>query len=248
MQLPLNQPVLIVGATSAIAKAIAQQLAERGQNLLLAARNTASLEQEAQDLRLRFNITVKTYAFDADQLDTHDDFSASVIAEKPAGLIVAFGDTMDLDMTEGSTEKTLQNIYRNYAGVVTITDRLSEFFRARKSGFIAGISSISGDRGRKKNYHYGAAKAGMSVYLDGLRNACFNDKVHVLTIKPGFVDTPMTFGKVDSPLTAKPAYVAKTIIRAIEKEKNTLYTPWFWRWIMLVIKCIPEVLFKRMSL
>jgi decaprenylphospho-beta-D-erythro-pentofuranosid-2-ulose 2-reductase len=120
--------------------------------------------------------------------------------------------------------------------------------KQNETGTIAVISSVAGDRGRKSNYVYGSAKGGLTIFLQGLRNALSGSGVHVLTIKPGFVDTPMTNDFTKGLLWAKPEKVAKDIKRAIDKKKNIIYTPWFWRWIMLIIRLIPESVFKKMNL
>ena len=137
----------------------------------------------------------------------------------------------------------------NYTGIVSIFNIIANVFEKRKSGFIVGISSVAGDRGRKSNYIYGSAKAALTAYLSGLRNRLYGSKVHVMTVKPGFVDTKMTKG-MDLPekLTAKPKEVAKDIYIAQQKGKDILYTKWIWKWIMLIIKIIPEWKFKGMSI
>ena len=125
-----------------------------------------------------------------------------------------------------------------------------ERLAAQEYGFIAVISSVAGDRGRQSNYLYGAAKGGLSVYLQGLRNRGKHCGVHVMTVKPGFVATQMTVGLVDpkSPLVAQPEQVAKDIVRGLKKRKNIVYSRWFWRYIMLMIRSIPEWIFKRLRL
>ena len=136
----------------------------------------------------------------------------------------------------------------NFISVVSLLTQLANHFSAKKSGTIAVISSVAGDRGRQSNYIYGAAKGALSVLLQGLRNRLYSDNVHVLTIKPGFVDTPMTSEIKKNFLFVKPEYVAAAIKSAVEKKKDVIYVPWFWRYIMLIIKLIPEFIFKRLSL
>jgi len=137
----------------------------------------------------------------------------------------------------------------NYTGVVSLFNIIANDFEKRKSGFIVGISSVAGDRGRKSNYIYGSAKAAFTAYLSGLRNRLYDAQVHVLTVKPGFVSTKMTEG-MDLPekLTAQPEEVAEDIYKAQQKGKNVLYTKWIWRWMMLIIRSIPEFQFKKMSI
>ena len=137
----------------------------------------------------------------------------------------------------------------NYTGVVSLFNIIANDFEDRRSGFMVGISSVAGDRGRKNNYIYGSAKAALTAYLSGLRNRLYDAQVHVMTVKPGFVATKMTEG-MDLPekLTAQPEEVAEDIYKAQQKNKNVLYTKWMWRWVMMMIKMIPEWKFKGMSL
>ena len=137
----------------------------------------------------------------------------------------------------------------NYTGLVSILNIVANDFEKNKNGFIVGISSVAGDRGRKSNFIYGSAKAAFATYLSGLRNRLFNLNVHVLTVKPGFVETKMTEGlNLPVKLTAKTEEVANDIFKAQQKGKNVIYTKWFWRYIMLIIKNIPEFYFKKMSI
>ena len=138
----------------------------------------------------------------------------------------------------------------NFTAVVSLLLLAADYLAKRESGFIAAISSVAGDRGRQSNYTYGASKAALSTYLAGLRNRLFHDGVHVLTIKPGFVDTAMTQGLINprSPLVASPEQVARDIDKAIQRRRNVLYTRWFWGPIMWIIKSLPECLFKRLRM
>jgi short-subunit dehydrogenase len=134
--------------------------------------------------------------------------------------------------------------------VALLLEKFATMMESQRGGCLAAISSVAGDRGRQSNYIYGAAKAGLSTFLDGLRNRMFRVGVHVLSIKPGFVDTPMTLGKINprSPLVASPDRVARDIDRALLRRENVLYTPWFWWPIMKVIRLVPEPIFKRLGL
>jgi len=137
----------------------------------------------------------------------------------------------------------------NYTGAVSILNIVANYYVSQQKGIIAGISSVAGERGRQSNYFYGSAKAGFTAYLSGLRNRLFHQQVHVLTVQPGFVYTRMTEGlPLPRLLTATPEKVADSIYLAIRKKKNVIYVKWFWRWIMLIIKCIPEFLFKKLKL
>ena len=125
---------------------------------------------------------------------------------------------------------------------------MAQRFEDKGSGFIIGIGSVAGDRGRQSNYVYGSAKGAFHLFLQGLRNRLSSRGVHVLTVKPGFVDSPMTFGKEGLFLVASPEKVARAILRALKRRRNVIYVPWFWHWIMLIICCIPEFIFKRLKL
>src|SRR5262249_40856636 len=143
-----------------------------------------------------------------------------------------------------------QSLEINFVSAAALLEITAAYFEQRKTGYIAVISSVAGDRGRQSNYIYGAAKAGLTAYLQGLRNRLYHAGVHVLTIKPRFVATRMPFGKVNpnSPLVATPQRVAKDITRAIRHRRNVIYTPWIWRVILTIVCAIPEAIFKRMKM
>lgn len=237
-----NKPlhILILGATSAIARATAEEFAAGGHHLFLASRDTDELGRIANDLTIRFALPVAYGKFDADDFATHENFLHTVLEKIKHidGVLLAFGDLA------GDPQSIIK---RNFSGAVSILNHCADYLTQQKQGFIAAISSVAGDRGRQSNYHYGAAKAGLTTYLQGLRNQLFPLGVHVITIKPGPVDTAMIFGRA-MPLVASPKKVAKDIFRAIAQRKDVVYTPWFWRYIMLVIKLIPERLFKKLRL
>ena len=240
--------VLIIGAKSDIAKAVARKYAKQGYDLFLAARNSDELEALARDIEIRSQQIVKYGELDILDFNSHQAFYDS-LEEKPIGVVCAVGylgsqDKAQLDFTEA---QRITNT--NYLGITRLFDIIASDFESRGNGFMVGISSVAGDRGRKSNYVYGAAKAAFSAYLSGLRNRLHDAGVQVLTVKPGFVATSMTAG-MDLPekLTAQPEAVADDIYNAQQKGKNIIYTKWIWRWIMLIIKHIPEWKFKGMSL
>jgi short-subunit dehydrogenase len=241
---------LILGARSAIAQAIARSLAQDGWNLVLAARHSQSLEPVAADLRLRTECAVHLLDFDALDLEAHADLAERVRAA--AGVfhlaVCVFGFMGDPVAERSKTEVMVQTLTTNFTAAAVCLAHLANDFEARGEGGIIGISSVAGDRGRQSNYPYGAAKAGLTTFLQGLRNRLAPSGIHVLTVKPGFVDTPMTHGKEGIFLVASPDRVARDIIRAWRKGQDVLYTPWFWRWLLLIIRCIPETLFKRLKL
>jgi short-subunit dehydrogenase len=146
-------------------------------------------------------------------------------------------------------DATLHEFSTNALSTIALLTRLASLFEAQHSGTIAVISSVAGDRGRASNYVYGAAKAAVTTFCEGLRARLFKSGVHVLTIKPGFVDTPMTAGlALPKPLVATPEEVGKDIVRAVAQGKDLLYTPWFWSAIMLVVRSLPRFVIKRVSL
>lgn len=240
--------ILIIGAKSDIAKAVAREYAKNGYDLYLAARNINELEEFANDITVRTQRTVTTVELDILNYDSHQSFYDE-LDEKPLGVISAVGYLGDQEKAKNNFGEAKLIIDTNYTGVVSLLNIVANNFEHRRSGFIVGISSVAGDRGRKSNYPYGSAKAALTAYLSGLRNRLFDAQVHVMTVKPGFVATKMTEG-MDLPekLTAQPEEVAEDIYRAQQKNKNVLYTKWIWRWVMLIIKVIPEWKFKGMSI
>lgn len=240
--------ILIIGATSAIAQAVARDYATQGHNLYLIARKEGLLQTLANDLKIRGAVKVGIATMDANDFSSHAPTLEKAYAdfEKIDVALIAYGTLPDQKALEKSADDTIANFNTNAISVVSILTLLANKFETQKSGTIAVITSVAGDRGRQSNYIYGAAKAMVSVFLQGLRNRLFHSQVSVLDIKPGFVDTPMTAHiKKGGPLWAQPDAVAKDIIQAIEKKKDQLYTPFFWRYIMLIIRNIPETLFKR---
>lgn len=240
--------VLILGASSDIAKAAARAYAKQGYTLYLAGRNAETLGAFSKDLTIRHKVNATFVPFDADQVNTHTDFYKRIIPA-PDVVICAFGLLGDQEKAETNWQESNSIIQANYTGAVSILNIVANDMAARKSGTIVGISSVAGDRGRQSNYIYGSAKAGFTAYLSGLRNRLFKSGVHVVTVKPGFVDTKMTNGlKLPAPLTAKPEQVADKILKAVEKKKNVVYVLWMWRWVMLIIKNVPEGIFKKLKL
>ena len=242
--------VLILGATSAIARGIAAAFARRGHSLYLAGRDAAELARDAANLRVRYGVEVRHAAFDALRPETHAAFVAELRAAVgvPAGVVVAFGYLGTQAAASRDCDETARILAVNFTGAVSILDRLALEMETRGSGFIVGLASVAGDRGRQSNYTYGAAKGGFALYLQGLRNRLFPAGVRVLTVKPGFVDTAMTFGMPGLFLVADPMQVGERICRGVEQGRDVLYVPAFWRLIMTIIRSIPETVFKRLKL
>ena len=242
--------VLIIGATSAIAQEVAKIYAAAGSQLILVARNSQKLQQVAQDLRVRGADNVEILSLDLTDNERYEEII--VTTDKLLGgidiALIAHGTLPDQKACEASVNDTLQELQINLLSTVSLLTLLANYFEKQGSGCIAVISSVAGERGRQSNYVYGAAKGGLSIFLQGLRNRLCKAGVCVLTIKPGFVITPMTADFKKGFLWAQPRQVAEAIVTAIQKRKNVVYVPWFWRWIMLIIRNIPENIFKRMNL
>lgn len=240
--------VLIIGAKSDIAKATAREYAKHGYDLYLAARSVSELEAFANDVAVRTEKTVKLVELDILDYQSHHAFYDS-LDEKPLGVISAVGYLGEQEKAQSDFAEAQRIIDTNYTGVVSLFNIIADDFEKRRSGFMVGISSVAGDRGRKSNYIYGSAKAALTAYLSGLRNRLYDAQVHVMTVKPGFVATKMT-EDMDLPekLTAQPEEVAQDIYKAQQKGKNVLYTKWMWRWVMMIIKAIPEWKFKGMNI
>lgn len=243
--------VLVIGATSAIAEATARIYAGRGDRLYLVARNAEKLEAISADLQVRGASWVGSMVLDACDTDRHEGMLQAA-TDGLDGLdivLVAHGTLPDQEAAEQSYSSTLQALEDNFLSVVSMLTGISNFLEQQRHGTIAVISSVAGDRGRQSNYVYGTAKGGVSVFLQGLRNRLFHSGVNVVTIKPGFVNTPMTAHLNGSgPLWASPTQIADGIVNAIDKGKNVVYLPAFWRLIMTIICAVPETIFKRLKL
>lgn len=240
--------VLIIGANSDIAKATARVYAKHGYDLILAVRDKQQLEEFSTDLKIRFECNINIIELDILAFHTHETIYQS-INQNVTGVIVAAGYLGEQSSAQVDFSESQLTINSNFTGVVSLLNIIANDFESKQSGFIVAISSVAGDRGRKKNYIYGAAKAGLTTYLSGLRNRLQTHNVSVLTVKPGFVATKMTAHlELPEKLTAQPQQIAQAIYNAQQKNKDTLYYPKKWYWIMLIIKKIPEKIFKRLDL
>ena len=243
----MAQKILILGATSAIARATAAAYAKRGDTLFLAARDMSELKRIASDLFVRFGNEVKYGYFDAKQTDLHGAFLQHVISELESldGMLLAFGYLADPQINADFSEYD-QVITSNFTGAVSILNICAEYFAKHKRGFMIGIGSVAGDRSRQENHIYGVAKGALALYLQGLRARLCKQGVRVITVKPGFVDSPMTFGRQGLFLVAKPEKIGEQIVATLNKKRDVVYLPWFWYFIMLLVKLIPERIFKHM--
>nr|AYM53238.1 oxidoreductase short-chain dehydrogenase/reductase family protein [Cystobacter sp.] len=246
----MMKKVLVLGATSAIAQATVRLLAARGASLYLVARHAERLEAVAQDARTRGATRVEAETLDLDDFAQHEPLVERATAALGGldGALLAHGVLGDQEQAQrsyGETEKVLRT---NFLSAVSLLTPLANRFEAQRAGTLVVISSVAGDRGRQSNYVYGASKGALSVFLQGLRNRLAPAGVAVVTVKPGFVDTPMTAAVKKNALFASPEAVARGLLRAVDTHQDEVYLPDFWRPIMFLIRSIPERVFKRLKL
>lgn len=242
--------VAIFGATSAIAEATARRFAAAGDSLFLVGRSRSRLESVADDLRVRGAAGVGVDLLDALDIDGQPETLQHAV-EFLGGIDIALichGTLPDQVSAESDVALVHESLEINAVSVLCLMTLLADFMQQAGGGRLAVISSVAGDRGRASNYLYGAAKAAISHYAEGLQCRFAGSDVRVINIKPGFVDTPMTAHFNKGLLWASPETVAKKIHAAILSGRELVYVPWFWRWIMLVIRLIPRWLFKRLPL
>ncbi len=241
--------ILILGANSDAAHAIAKKFAEAERaDLFLASRDMALLQKKAEDIRIRCDVRTRALFFDAADHDSHRAFY-DALDPGPDVVVLAFGRLGDHDRAKRDFAEARKILEANFLDAVSILEIIAADFERRGHGVIIGLSSVAGERGRGSNYFYGAAKGALSLYLSGLRNRLSARQVRVMTVLPGFIRTKMTEGlNIPAPLTAEVEDVAEDVYRAFRKRKDIVFTRWFWRWIMAAIKMIPEWMFKRMKL
>jgi len=244
------QKILILGATSGIAEATCRIWASRGASLFLVARNAEKLAAVAGDLKTRGASYVDTAVADLDNTDQHPALLSHAI-NSLAGLDIAYlahGVLGDQSRAEQDFNTAAHILHTNFMAPVSLLTWLANFCVQRRSGTIAVLSSVAGDRGRKSNYVYGSSKAGLSAFLAGLRNRVDRGGVTILTIKPGPTNTAMTAGMKGSEKFADVNEVAQSIVKAIDKGQDSLYVPYQWQPIMFVVRNIPERIFKKLNL
>lgn len=241
--------LLILGGNSDVAGAVARQFAgNETATIFLASRDMDLLEKKARDLEIRTGAKVHPLFFDAADFASHERFYEN-LSPKPDGVVTAFGYLADQAEAQSDFDIARRILDINFTGAASILEIIARDFERRGHGFIIGISSVAGERGRQSNYFYGAAKGAFTIYLSGLRNRLASRGISVLTVLPGFIRTKMTENMaLPGALTADPDQVAEDIFRAYKNGRNIVYTRWFWRWVMAVIKSIPEPVFKRMQL
>lgn len=244
------QKVVIIGATSAIAESTVRLYAARGAQLFLVARNVERLKDIADDLRVRGAQEVFQASLDVNDVQDHARLIEQVWTSlgHVDVLLVAHGTLPDQTQCEVSVDLALKEFATNGTSTIALLTAVAPCFESQRKGVIAVISSVAGDRGRQSNYLYGSAKAAVTAFTSGLRQRMAKVGVNVLTIKPGFVDTPMTRDFKKGALWAKPDDIARGIVRASDRGRGVIYLPWFWLPIMLIIRHIPEFVFKRIKL
>jgi len=245
----MSETWIILGATSAIARAFARKCAENGAELLLLGRDLPELKCIAADCEIRGAARAKAVAFDARKPEKFETIIDEIaLSNAPLNAAVFVGSMPEQSAIDADPSLVDGTIQDSFTGPARFLQRLAPLLEKRGSGTIIGVTSVAGDRGRIGNYVYGAAKAGFATYLSGLRNRLARKGVHVMTVKPGFVDTGMTWGLEGMFLVATPEDIANSLMKAVAKKRNVIYTPFFWRYIMLVIRTIPEFIFKKLSI
>jgi short-subunit dehydrogenase len=242
---------MIFGATSAMAHEFAKCFAVGGSRFFLVARNAERLAAVRADLLTRGAGQVEVVAADAAAFSEGKDklLNQAVASLGDLDIVLFAHGVLGIQKeSEQDVDKAVEIIDVNFISIVRQLTYVGNFFENRKAGTIVTISSVAGDRGRQSNYVYGAAKAGLSAFLQGLRNRLYHANVNVIDIRPGFVSTRMTSEMRQGILFADPGDVGRGIYLAVLKGRNIVYLPWFWRWIMLVVKSIPEAIFKRLRM
>ncbi len=244
----MNRTWIILGATSSMARAFARAVAADGALVLLGGRDMAELRALAADCALRGARGAEALAFDARDPSGFAALIARIEVEEGELNAAVFVGSMppqaEIDADPSLIDGVVQD---SFTGPARFLQLLAPLQETRGGGTVVGVGSVAGDRGRIGNYVYGAAKAGFATYLSGLRNRLTRAGGHVVTVKPGFVDTAMTWGLPGMFLVATPDKVAEDIARAVRKKRNVIYTPFFWRFIMLIIIHVPEFIFKKMK-
>lgn len=242
--------ILIIGATSAIAEHCARIWAAEGDALHLVARSEQHVQVIASDLKVRGASEVTTYVTDLNNMDKHEELLD--VADAALGgvdiVLIAHGTLSNQKSCELSVHETLAEIQTNALSTISLLTLIANRFEAKKSGSICVISSVAGDRGRASNYVYGSAKAMVTAFTSGLRQRLYKSNVSLVTIKPGFVDTPMTSDFKKGFLWSQPGLVARKIIKAIDNKQAEVYAPDFWRYLMLVIRLMPTFIFRKLEI
>lgn len=240
---------VIVGGSSAIAKAFSHQCGQAADDVILLGRDDEDLQNTAHDLQIRYHIAAYAFAFDINKVAEFDQIikSCQEVATSPLSLFFVAGVMSSQETIDSDTEQLLLTLTTNYLSPVVLLTRFAKLFLAQKDGHLVVLGSVAGDRGRLKNYVYGSTKSGLHVYVQGLHARLHPHHVKVTLVKPGFVDTTMTYGLGKLPLMISPMTCAKACYNAAMKGKAIVYVPWFWRNIMFVLKLIPQRFFIKLK-
>lgn len=247
----MSGPILVTGASSGIGRAVARRLAALGHPLVLAARDRAELERERAHLALASGVDAAAVAYDASLEGAGRALwrDASAAAGAPLeGLVVCTGEMTDEDAARGDLALARRMIAVNYASVVELCETAARELAARGAGFVCVVGSVAGDRGRAANYLYGSTKAAVEAFAEGLRARLAPSGVAVVLVKPGLVDTRLAWGHPGAALAAPPERVARAVARAIAARRPVIYTPWWWRWVMLAIRLLPRPVLRRLPI
>ena len=243
--------VLLLGATSGIGGALARRLAAQGHDLILAGRDKDDLESRARDIELRYGVRAEALLFEALDFDSHPGLIEACFHAAPEGLegvALCHGAMSDPDEAATSFASARHMIDVNYTSAVSLLDRAAEQLERQGHGWICAVTSVAGDRGRASNYHYGSSKGALSIYLSGLRVRLARAGVSVTDVRPGMVDTRLTYGLPGLVLVVQPETIAADTWKAIRRGRAVVYTPWVWQIIMGIVRRLPYFVFKRLPL
>ena len=241
--------LVIFGATSAIAIAVARRYAERGATFHLVARDLERLEELQKDLSVRGAHAVSTASADLTDTAKHPALVADT-QDQLGSIDLAFscyGELPEQSECEQNAEALFKCFEVNTSSVLSLLCELAKALESQTTGQIAVVTSVAGDRGRRSNFAYGASKAAVSTFLEGLRGRLHSSGVGVVDIRPGLVDSPMTAHIPKGPLFSSPQQVARCIVRGLDRDRTLIYAPGYWRWIMLVVRLIPTRIFRRLN-
>ena len=242
--------ILVIGATSAIARSVSRLYAVKNAKLFLLARDEERLRESAADLELRGASSVKALNYNAENTDKHSAIVEAAV-ESLGSIDIALichGNLPNQEECQADYEKAENAIRVNGLSVISLCTEIVNRLRKQKKGTLAVITSVAGERGRQPNFVYGAAKSMVSTYLQGLRGSLVTDNVHIVDVRPGLVDSPMTAHLRKGPLWSSPESIASSIIKGIGKKRHVIYAPSYWRLIMLLVCVIPENIFKRIKI
>lgn len=243
--------VVVIGATSGIGEAIGREFASIGFDLVLAGRDRQALDLRVKDLEIRYGVRAWSRLYDALDCNVDESWVAEcvqAIGEPIFGFVLCYGAMADEAKAASNSEVASRMIDVNYRSVVLFLNQAATYLEGRGAGFLCAVTSVAGDRGRASNYHYGSTKGAVSTYLSGLRVRLFKAGVNVTDLRPGMVDTKLTYGLPKLVLVASPRGVARDAVRGILKNRAIVYSPRFWVLIMFVIRSLPDVIFKRLNL